>query len=147
MNWARPPVKFLATGADTQAMKLRSSTALAAACLVSAAIPGNGVAAVKVSVPCGGTRGGASGLIAAIKRANAHGGGEINVAQGCTYTLLSGNFDNGQGATALPLVATRIAINGQNSGSPHGLDRMEELPAPRRTGRHSPRGLRGKSSR
>lgn len=115
MNWARPPVKFFATGADTQAMKLRLSTALAAACLVSAAIPGNGVAAVKVSVPCGGTRGGASGLIAAIKRANAHGGGEINLAQGCTYMLLSGNFDNGQGATALPLVATRIAINGQNS--------------------------------
>ncbi len=96
-------------------MKLRTTFAFAAACLVFAIATGDGVAAVKVTVPCRGTRGGATGLIAAVQRANARGGGAISLARDCTYTLSSGRFSNGQGATALPLITAKIAITGQRS--------------------------------
>lgn len=78
-------------------------------------LPGMASAAVKVAVPCRGTRGGATGLITAIQRANADGGGAVSLATGCTYTLSAARFGNGLGATGLPLIAAKIAITGQRS--------------------------------
>jgi len=62
------------------------------------------------SVPCSG---GGTGLIAAINAANTSGGGTINLAPGCTYSLNS--YDNagiGYGYNGLPQIVTPITING-----------------------------------
>jgi hypothetical protein len=79
------------------------------------AAPASGVATVKVSVPCGGGKGGAKGLIAAIQRANARGGGTIELASGCTYSLSKGRFDDGEGPTGLPPIGSSITVKGHDS--------------------------------
>ena len=50
-------------------------------------------------------------LVASINAANAAGGGTINLARGCHYRLMSA--DNGE--NGLPLVSTRILVNGNNA--------------------------------
>jgi hypothetical protein len=104
------------------------------ACLALGAamvMPGSGVAAIKASVPCGGGKGGAKGLIGAIQKANAQGGGTIELAEGCTYSLSKGPFGNGQGPVGLPLIDSTISLKGDDSsivrvnGSP--LFRLFEL--------------------
>ncbi len=61
-------------------------------------------------VACGDVYGPA-GLVAAINAANAGGGGTINLAGGCTYTLTTqNNYPNG-----LPVVTSTITINGSGS--------------------------------
>ncbi|HEY6624161.1 MAG TPA: hypothetical protein VIX85_10040 [Acidimicrobiales bacterium] len=61
-------------------------------------------------VACGDVYG-PTGLVAAINAANAGGGGTINLAGGCTYTLTAPNiFSDG-----LPVVTSTITINGLGS--------------------------------
>jgi len=51
--------------------------------------------------------------VAAINAANAAGGGVINLASGCTYSLTSANNTvPGLGANGLPVITTPITING-----------------------------------
>lgn len=83
-------------------------------CAVFAAV---GAAAASAAgggnVPCSGPGGGAAGLVAAINAANASGGGAINLASGCTYSLTSAdNTIPGVGANGLPVIVSRITING-----------------------------------
>src|SRR5215467_8810739 len=66
-------------------------------------------AASSVNVPCAG--GGA--LAAAVASANGSGGGTINLAGGCTYTLSVNNMD--MGPNGLPVIASAITINGNGS--------------------------------
>jgi len=70
-------------------------------------------------VPCGGSSGGAAGLVAAISAANSGGGGTINLAPGCTYTLTAANNSNSAnplvGANGLPVITTPVTINGRNT--------------------------------
>jgi hypothetical protein len=49
------------------------------------------------------------GLIAAIQRANAHGGGTIRLARRCTYTSAAA-LHSGEGPTGLPAIGTPITI-------------------------------------
>ena len=77
-------------------------------------------AAVKVTVPCGGAKGGTQGLVAAIQRANTHGGGTIRLARRCTYTLRSGSFDSGEGPAGLPAIGSPITIKGRKSSIVRG---------------------------
>jgi hypothetical protein len=59
------------------------------------------------NVPCIGQ----AALVAAVNAANAAGGGTINLASGCHYSLLSAdNPGNG-----LPVVTTRIGVNGNGA--------------------------------
>jgi hypothetical protein len=65
------------------------------------------------NVPCTGAGGGATGLVAAVSAANARGGGTINLASGCTYSLTSANNTvPGIGANGLPVISAAITING-----------------------------------
>ncbi len=57
---------------------------------------------------------GGSGLVAAINAANAAGGGTINLAAGCTYSLTAPN-NSVMGSNGLPVVVTPIIINGKNA--------------------------------
>src|SRR5437879_3013992 len=50
-------------------------------------------------------------LVAAVKAANAAGGGTINLARGCHYRLKTA--DNGE--NGLPVVMTRIRVNGNDA--------------------------------
>ena len=60
------------------------------------------------TVPCK-----SAALIAAIGAANSSGGATINLAPGCTYTLTTTNNSNPMlGATGLPVITSRITING-----------------------------------
>ena len=55
----------------------------------------------------------ASALIAAIGAANSGGGARINLAPGCTYRLTAANnTDPMLGATGLPVITSRITLNG-----------------------------------
>jgi hypothetical protein len=84
------------------------------------ATPAATFASTDINVPCSGAGGGAAGLIAAINAANAGGGGNINLVQGCTYTLSSVNNSKllpTQGgpvlsSNGLPVIKSKIAING-----------------------------------
>ncbi len=90
---------------------------MAAACLTLGAalvLPASGAAAVKLSVPCHGAKGGVPGLIAAIQRANRH-GGSITLATGCTYTLTSPRFGTKHSPIGLPPIAARVTIQGRRS--------------------------------
>ena len=52
-------------------------------------------------------------LIAAISAANSSGGARINLAPGCTYHLTAANnTDPMLGATGLPVITSRITLNG-----------------------------------
>ena len=67
-------------------------------------------ATITSQVACGDVYG-PTGLVAAINAANAGGGGTINLAGACTYTLTTqNNFSNG-----LPVVTSTITINGLGS--------------------------------
>jgi hypothetical protein len=79
----------------------------AVAALVAATGAG---AATSVSVACGDS----AGLIAAVNAANAAGGGTINLAAGCTYSLTAMN-NHTMGPTGLPVVVTPITINGKGA--------------------------------
>jgi len=68
-----------------------------------------GAAASSVNVPCAGV----SALAAAVAAANGSGGGTINLAKGCTYTLCVTNID--MGPNGLPVVVSGITINGNGS--------------------------------
>ena len=89
------------------------ASAAVAACVVLAAIGGAAAHAKAFgNVPCSGAGGGAAGLVAAINAANASGGGAINLASGCTYSLTSANNTvPGIGANGLPVITTPITIN------------------------------------
>src|SRR5215472_9822681 len=84
------------------------------ACVVLAAVGGAAAhAAGSGKVPCAGAGGGAAGLVAAVDAANASGGGAINLASGCTYSLTSANSTvPGLGANGLPVITAPITING-----------------------------------
>lgn len=110
---SRRPLVALAT--------LASGTALVAGTMLTGAVPA-GAQAPAQSVPCSGSGGGSDGLIAAINTANSGGGGTIDLAQGCTYTLTaSNNGTNGSpmtgatGENGLPVITTSISIVGQSS--------------------------------
>jgi hypothetical protein len=81
-------------------------------------------AAVSVNVPCSGPGGGAPGLIAAINAANGGGGGNINLAPGCTYLLTQ--VDNTVlGSNGLPVITSPITLNGSSTT----IERSSEAPA------------------
>jgi hypothetical protein len=70
-------------------------------------------ASTRASVPCSGKGGGSAGLVAAINSANSSGGATINLAAGCTYTLTTANnSDPMLGANGLPVITSRITLNG-----------------------------------
>ncbi len=62
-------------------------------------------------VPCSGTGGGTPGLIAAIKTANLRGGGSIQLAPNCTYTLVKAD-NRTDGGNGLPVLRQPITISG-----------------------------------
>ena len=65
-------------------------------------------ASTGVTVPCK-----TPALIAAISTANSSGGARINLAPGCTYHLTAANnTDPMLGATGLPVITSRITLNG-----------------------------------
>jgi hypothetical protein len=77
----------------------------AAAALFAATAAG---AATSVNVACGDS----AGLVAAVNTANAAGGGSINLAAACDYSLTS--VDN-SGENGLPVVTTPISVNGKGA--------------------------------
>ncbi len=79
----------------------------------SAAVLSSGTASAAItSVPCTGPSGGEAGLKSAINAANSSGGGIINLAAGCTYTLTAVANDP---STGLPEITSKIIINGSNT--------------------------------
>ncbi len=93
------------------------------ALLVIAVVPATMASAwTAPNVPCSGPKGGSAGLVSAINAANGAGGGTINLAPGCTYQLSSANNTHPLpppgamapplGANGLPIVTSRITING-----------------------------------
>jgi len=85
---------------------LAASTAVSMFGFASASL-----ASASATVPCSG---GGAGLVAAMTAANAAGGGTINLAAGCTYSLTSANNMTG-GGNGLPVVSTSITINGNGA--------------------------------
>ncbi len=78
--------------------------AVAPAAMASAAPP--------INVPCSGQQ---AALVAAINTANGSGGGAINLATGCTYTLNKYLIPpSPNGPNGLPVITTPITITGQN---------------------------------
>jgi hypothetical protein len=67
-------------------------------------------AAASVNVACGDT----AGLVAAVNMVNAVGGGQVNLASGCTYSL-TGRDNAVMGGNGLPVIVTPIRINGKNA--------------------------------
>ncbi|GAB2932826.1 membrane protein [Micromonospora polyrhachis] len=65
----------------------------------------NAVTSVATPVPCD-----PYGLVAALVRANAEGGGDLNLAAGCTYTLATP--DQGDAQSGLPIIQHPITIIG-----------------------------------
>lgn len=70
-----------------------------------------GGAAVSTNVPCSAS---GAGLVAAVSAANAAGGGTINLASGCTYSLASAN-NMTDGGNGLPVVVSPITVNGNGT--------------------------------
>ena len=70
-----------------------------------------GAAAPSTNVSCSA---GAAGLVAAVGAANAAGGGTINLASGCTYSLTSAN-NPAVGGNGLPVVVSPITVNGNGA--------------------------------
>ena len=71
-------------------------------------------AGTDVTVPCSGPGEGAAGLVAAVKAANAAGGGTISLAPRCTYTLTAAD-NNRFGGNGLPVITTPITIAGAHA--------------------------------
>ena len=69
-------------------------------------------AAAQTSVPCSA---GGPGLVAAINTANSSGGGTITLDKGCTYLLTSANNSGPLGRNGLPVVTSRIVIDGRDA--------------------------------
>jgi len=69
------------------------------------------------NVPCSGSGGGTVELIAAINAANVGGGGAIDLAPGCTYTLTTVNNTPSPmiGGNGLPMITSQITVSGLNS--------------------------------
>ena len=84
-----------------------------AVCAVVVVLVGasGGAAAVSTNVSCSA---GGAGLVAAVGAANAAGGGSINLASGCTYSLTSTN-NPAVGGNGLPVVVSSITINGRGA--------------------------------
>src|SRR5438094_7397656 len=80
----------------------------AAAALVASTAAG---AAASVNVSCSA---GGAGLVAAVNTVNAAGGGSINLASGCTYSLTTAN-NPAVGGNGLPVVVTPITVNGKGA--------------------------------
>ena len=68
-------------------------------------------AAASVDVACSA---GGAGLVAAVNTVNAAGGGSINLASGCTYSLTTAN-NPAVGGNGLPVVVTPITVNGKGA--------------------------------
>ena len=97
------------------ALKRRVGLWAGLGCAVFAVLGGASAgASVSSNVPCSGASGGAAGLVAAINAANAGGGGTINLAPGCTYSLTSAN-NMTAGANGLPVITSPITINGSGT--------------------------------
>jgi len=105
------------------------ATAASVAAVSMFGVASAGLASTSANVPCAA---GAAGLIAAIDTANSNGGGTINLAAGCTYQLTGA--DNGNPATGdngLPVVSTRITINGRDATiAGDGSARILQVDAP-----------------
>lgn len=63
-----------------------------------------------MNVACGDS----AGLVAAVDTANAAGGGSINLAAGCTYSLATRN-NTAFGGNGLPVVAAPITLSGKGA--------------------------------
>lgn len=72
-------------------------------------------ASISRSVACHGSGGGSAGLRAAIKAANAHGGGRIDLARNCTYSFAKGPYRDQAGGNALPIITSSIEIVGNQA--------------------------------
>ena len=79
-------------------------------------------AGVTITVPCTGSGGGASGLVAAIISADTGGGGTITLTSGCNYSFTAPYANTGSqdladwyGPAALPAIASAIAIQGNGA--------------------------------
>jgi hypothetical protein len=69
--------------------------------------------AVTITVPCSGSGGGASGLVAAIDTANSTAGpNTINLTPGCVYTLTTTHEGNGISQNGLAPITGTLTING-----------------------------------
>jgi hypothetical protein len=80
---------------------------------VAAASPPSAYAQQVVTVPCSGPTGGASGLVDAIKNANAVGRGTIVLAARCNYDFTAPTDTTGtRGGDALPIIKGDITILG-----------------------------------
>ncbi len=89
-------------------------SALAAAILVWAAIPG-AAAAKTFSASCSGTTGNVAALVKAINQANASPGADtVALGKRCTYTLTAVN-NNWYGPNGLPAIASNITIDGDGA--------------------------------
>src|SRR2546429_4978408 len=82
--------------------------ATAAGALVASTAAG---AAASVNVSCSA---GGAGLVVAVNTVNAAGGGSINLAAGCTYSLTAAN-NPAVGGNGLPVVVTPITANGKGA--------------------------------
>jgi hypothetical protein len=94
----------------TTVFKLAWGTVAALLVLAVAPLSSAG-AAPGIDMACSGPGGGVAELIAAVHAANGGGGGRINLASGCTYTLVAA--DNGE--NSLPVVTSSIALNGNGA--------------------------------
>jgi CHRD domain-containing protein len=90
-------------------------------CVVVAAVGGAVARAAGAgNVPCSG---GGGALVAAVNAANGSGGGVINLASGCTYSLTAANnAAPGLGANGLPVITSAITINGGAGATIAGND-------------------------
>jgi hypothetical protein len=93
--------------------RLGASVAVLAWVVLAAAGGAAAHASGSSNIPCSGPDGGAAGLVAALDAANTSGGGAINLASGCTYSLTAANNTvPGVGANGLPVITAPITING-----------------------------------
>jgi hypothetical protein len=119
---AEQPIHLASVSRTT--VKIASATG-AALIALAFAVPATAFASTDINVPCSGVGGGAVGLIAAINSANAGGGGNINLVQGCTYTLTSVNNSKSvpspggpvRSSNGLPVIKSKIAINGSGGNN------------------------------
>jgi hypothetical protein len=75
-------------------------------------LPGQSARAATITIPCSGSGGGASGLIAAINAANSTPAADtITLAPGCVYALTGVDNTGANGPNGLPVVSTPITIS------------------------------------
>lgn len=92
----------------------RAAAILGSLALAIASVP-SAQASVNRTVGCHGSGGGVKGLRAAVEAANKHGGGQITLAKGCTYTFTHGRYRDQSGGNALPIITSPIEIMGNQS--------------------------------